>query len=481
MKKIFTLFAMGILCLCASKAAAQIGQNFEPVSGSDPLPALLANCWSFSGAGWDNTSKMTNTGSLVVIPTTSNSTNLTSNNARITTPYIDLQTGTIISLNYKLYNINNSNKNISNQATRTVALSLQNRDGVKTLLTSVTLDNSTRGNTIFPLSYKLLSNPGTQRLLIEVSGNGDGNAYMFLDDLLIANSGGVQPAFHYSPSNCNTPPVAGNNTYNAPTYSAAYTGTSVLDNDSDPNDESITITSYTQPVGGTVVMNTDGTFIYTPRTDTTVTFTSFTYTIRDDGYERLSTTATVYLYFPQVTTLPLHLLNFSGTAETKTSLAWSVASNEEGLYFEVQRSSNGSTYKAVAIVFTTEKAGHEQYRVNEAVVTSQTWYRLKIINRDGSVFFSNVISFNSAKTAASIILLQNPVQHTLRFSVPGATTISRIMVYNTAGMVVYAEKSSLQKGNNNISITLQPNLPAGIYVLHVITPSGSNTTRFVKQ
>jgi hypothetical protein len=478
MKQIFTLFVMGFLCLSVSKATAQISQNFEPVSGSDPLPALSANCWSFSGAGWSNTSKMTGTGSLVVIPTTSNSSSTMSNNAKITTPYVDFQNGNVVSVSYQI-----SNK-LSTQADRTITLRLLDRDGGLTTLASVTLTRSTNDNTTFTLSTKInLTAPATRRLVVDINGNGDGNTYMYLDDLSIAigNKALTAPVFHYNPSNCNTAPLAENNTYNAPSNNDPFPGVSVLSNDSDPNGESISVTSYTQSACGTVVMNADGTFTFTPRTDTSFTFTSFTYTVTDDGYERLSTTAIVYLYFPQVTTLPIHLLHFSGTAGVKTSLAWSVASNEDGLYFEVQRSSNGRTFKTIAVVFTTEKAGNEQYQMNDAVLTAPTWYRLKILSKDGSVFFSNVISFNTVKTAASIILLQNPVQHMLRFAVPGATGISRIVVYNAAGMVVHAEKTSLQKNNNNISVALQANLPAGTYVLQVLTATSSNTTRFLKQ
>jgi hypothetical protein len=180
MKQIFTFFVMGFLCLCASKATAQISQNFEPVSGSDPLPALSANCWSFSGAGWSNTSKMTGTGSLVVIPTTSNSINLTSNNAKITTPYVDFQNGNVVSVSYQI-----SNK-LSTQADRTITLRLLDRDGSLTTLAFVTLTKGTNANTTFTLSTKInLSAPATRRLVVDINGNGDGNTYMYLDDLSI--------------------------------------------------------------------------------------------------------------------------------------------------------------------------------------------------------------------------------------------------------------------------------------------------------
>ncbi len=66
----------------------------------------------------------------------------------------------------------------------------------------------------------------------------------------------------------------------------------LLDNDSDPEDDELTIASYTQPANGTVVVHADGTFTYTP----TAGYTgpdSFTYTV-EDGHGN-SSTATVHI------------------------------------------------------------------------------------------------------------------------------------------------------------------------------------------
>jgi hypothetical protein len=467
MKQVFTLFAMGMLCLAVTNSNAQFSQNFD-TNGS-----YYSNCWSFEGFFWATNSAdvINGIGSLYTNPPTNNNGSGTRD---IYTPYLNIASTTFsVSFKYKL------SSSLNGQAVRSIEVGLLNRAGVFSSLDAITMNRNTP-NLTQTNSYNktfTLASTSVQRLVLKFSGSqGDGNTRMIVDDLLVSANANYGPA-----SNCNTPPLAENNTYFAPIGTAPYTASSVLLNDSDPNGEALTASLATPSLDGTVVVNADGTFTFTPNPGFTRSFTSFTYTVTDGGYDQMTSTATVYIYFQEVTTLPLHLLDFSGTAGAKTGLAWRVASNEEGAYFEVQRSNDGSTYKAIATVFTTENTGNELYRMNDAAITSQTWYRLKIMNKDGSLFYSNSIYFNTAKTAASIILLQNPVQHTLRFSVPNATTISRIVVYNTAGMVVYAEKSSLQKGNNNISIALQANLPAGIYVLHVITPSGSNTTRFIKQ
>ncbi|MGE0084616.1 MAG: SdrD B-like domain-containing protein [Desulfococcaceae bacterium] len=68
----------------------------------------------------------------------------------------------------------------------------------------------------------------------------------------------------------------------------------VLPNDSDPDGDPLTVTDFTQPGNGTVVLSPDGTFTYTPNPGFTGTDT-FTYTIDDGrgGYDSAVVTITL--------------------------------------------------------------------------------------------------------------------------------------------------------------------------------------------
>jgi len=179
--------------------------------------------------------------------------------------------------------------------------------------------------------------------------------------------------------------------------------------------------------------------------------------------------------------LPVQLLHFSGTLAAKTTLTWSVASNETGLLFEVQRSINGNSYQSIATVFTSEKNGNEHYQFTDAVPTQTTSYRLKVVNKDGTGFYSPVILFKAAAEAEKITLLQNPVQNTLRFTLPAMQQLNAIAIYNIAGVVMYSAQIGAIKNDTNISLPLQSNLPPGMYVMQVLTESGSKTATFIKQ
>ncbi|RMA56688.1 Ig-like domain-containing protein, partial [Ulvibacter antarcticus] len=91
-------------------------------------------------------------------------------------------------------------------------------------------------------------------------------------------------------SPANEPPVANADT-NTTEVGVPVSGT-VLSNDFDPDGDPIVVTANTQPANGTVVMNPDGTYTYTPNPGFEGEDT-FEYTICDDGTPQLCDTATV--------------------------------------------------------------------------------------------------------------------------------------------------------------------------------------------
>jgi hypothetical protein len=84
MKRIFTLVAFATLTSIAH--AQTINESLEDYTSASEL---TGNCWTLSGVGFTTASYFNGANSFVIIPTTSTSTNLTSNNGQITTPYIN--------------------------------------------------------------------------------------------------------------------------------------------------------------------------------------------------------------------------------------------------------------------------------------------------------------------------------------------------------------------------------------------------------
>lgn len=185
-------------------------------------------------------------------------------------------------------------------------------------------------------------------------------------------------------------------------------------------------------------------------------------------------------------TLPVKLMNFQGSvAGNKAQLKWSVADNETGNYFQVLRSVDGKTFAESATLFVNSKVGAESYTFADSrELEAVTYYKLKIVNKDGSVSYSGIIALKSAtaQSGSALVILQNPVESTLNFNYTSATSAqSHINIYSTTGVKVYSSRLTSQKGTNTVSLNLDSHLAAGTYLLEVVNGIDRSVTRLVKK
>lgn len=92
------------------------------------------------------------------------------------------------------------------------------------------------------------------------------------------------------------------------------------------------------------------------------------------------------------------VLNFTGNiSNDKVLLNWTVAENQYANQFEVEKSVNGTDFVLAAFVFGTDKKDAENYMFYEKAKTTKTYYRVKIILKNGTIDYSPVIIFGDDK------------------------------------------------------------------------------------
>ena len=135
-------------------------------------------------------------------------------------------------------------------------------------------------------------------------------------------NGGVDTATVTITVGPNTAPDAVNDAFTT-NEDTAVSG-QVLTNDSDPDGDPLTVTSNTNPSNGSVVMNANGTFTYTPNANFNGS-DSFTYTISDGNGG--SDTATVFITVNPVNDAP-DAVNDSFTTVEDTAVSGQVLTND---------------------------------------------------------------------------------------------------------------------------------------------------------
>lgn len=468
MKQFYTVL-VAVVFFTKAVAAQSISETFN--SG---LASLTAGAWKFSNISLETSSSVLIQGQSLATKSLGTST--------LATPYLDFS-GTIdVSIDYRI------SEKLNGNATRRIEIGLVDSTGNFSSLSFVVLDKSSTPGTITPavatLSATGLSASGTKRLAVKVDSNtGDGQTYIILDNLKLTGSF----AYHYGSSFSNSAPTAVNDFFFSP-WRTTVSGT-VLTNDTDPNTgeaaiSAVLVTAPSEP--GNFVLNTNGTFSFTPDAGFAGGPVIFTYQAVDNGYDPLqSNVATVVINYAVNSPLPIHLISFSGAAvHKKAQLQWTADENETGDYFEVLKSEDGSNYNSITRLPVSSRSGLENYSFTDNLeLSTTTYYKLKIVSKENRINYSNTIALKNAKVSATkLMLLGNPVAASLDFVYNASVSAPcKVSIYTMAGAKLLATQFNSQKGNNVLSLQLNQKLAAGTYLLEISNEKERSVVRFLKQ
>jgi hypothetical protein len=187
-----------------------------------------------------------------------------------------------------------------------------------------------------------------------------------------------------------------------------------------------------------------------------------------------------------VSVLPLKLLAFSAALnDAGVLLSWKTEDEENVSHFSLERSTNGSTFEAIA---TIKAIGHvnsvAKYSFNDTKIpASTTYYRLRMVDVDGKYVYSNALVVRPAHASGvSVSLYPNPVHSDATVFVQSDIAgIATIRVMNMQGATLMTQKNAVVRGENAISLNKQPALSAGVYSLQVSVNGNTYVTRMLVQ
>jgi len=183
-------------------------------------------------------------------------------------------------------------------------------------------------------------------------------------------------------------------------------------------------------------------------------------------------------------TLPVRLIEFGGAnAGPNNELHWTVANEQNLSRYELQRSSDGLNYQAVRTVASRNSQSETTYRYNDPVssVNAEYYYRLKMIDIDGSYTYSAVV-FIRKILKNDFSVLGNPFHDViiLKYSIEKAQQMS-IGLYSTTGALLKKEHFNATAGTGIFTLYGLANHPAGTYLLKLDSQNEVKTFRVLKQ
>ena len=184
---------------------------------------------------------------------------------------------------------------------------------------------------------------------------------------------------------------------------------------------------------------------------------------------------------------PLHLISFSAKAQnTQVLLQWQTAQEENTSHFIIERSTNGVEYLRIGKVKAAGySAAQRNYTYIDTSLSSSKvyYYRLKMIDKDGSFTYSKVEKINISRID-KFVVYPNPTQNSIRiFSGKSNMGFQSIKVISSLGRTVKElfNVSSLELSESGVEIDLK-DLTPGIYFVQVTDSSGHiSTQKVIKQ
>jgi hypothetical protein len=183
--------------------------------------------------------------------------------------------------------------------------------------------------------------------------------------------------------------------------------------------------------------------------------------------------------------LPVRLVSFEAKAEErKVMLHWEIADAIGFSHFEVERSQNGKQFANVGHVVFEEGKYMYEFRDNSwPDGSAQTYYRLKMLDKDGSYAYSRIVDVELAVDAdfGPIYAYPNPVAERITIpvkSLEGKKGVAKLV--SADGKILLTREISVS--NDQIELDLKGvNMPSGILVLSIQVDGTSRYFRLVKK
>jgi Secretion system C-terminal sorting domain len=175
--------------------------------------------------------------------------------------------------------------------------------------------------------------------------------------------------------------------------------------------------------------------------------------------------------------LPVKLENFIGYSKNcNTTLNWKTTQEINSLQFDIEQSEDGTVFNKIRSV---NAAGNSslpiQYETTLSQKEAKIFYRLKLIDINGSFNYSNIISVtNSCISKELISIYPNPLLDNCILNINFNTAYKgkgEIVCINTAGQIISSRAIDIIEGNNSIIVDFSK-FTKGTYFINLVKANG---------
>lgn len=182
-------------------------------------------------------------------------------------------------------------------------------------------------------------------------------------------------------------------------------------------------------------------------------------------------------FYPAGATLPVKYSSFDAAAANNiVTLNWVTEQEINNNHFEVERSFDGANFTTIAIVLDGFATGSQKsYKVkdNAAELASKAvvYYRLKQIDNNGRVTYSNVLTVRLQSKTSDVKMQVSPNPFVESLNIQFTSTENnkaQVQLLTVTGQKVFTQQATVTKGSNSIQVQGLSKLVPGMYIAQLI-------------
>ncbi len=149
---------------------------------------------------------------------------------------------------------------------------------------------------------------------------------------------------------------------------------------------------------------------------------------------------------------PVYLIRFTGKNNGEgNELKWKTETEKNASHFDVEKSLNGKNFSTIGHVTASSKDGGSYYYQDAIPPIGVIYYRLKMVDLDGSFTYSRTIGV-SVNDTPDLTISPNPVSDIFLIEIPDEQLIGTVSsIYNSSGVIVAKIKITGRKQSVNAS------------------------------
>lgn len=153
-------------------------------------------------------------------------------------------------------------------------------------------------------------------------------------------------------------------------------------------------------------------------------------------------------------------------------LNWNVLLEVNTEKYYIERSINGVEFASIGSLSATSAKSYSF--VDAAPLNSSTgFYRLKAVDKDGKLSYSNIIRLTSRNASADVAVTPNPIKNgTVNLQLNNFTKSDySVSLFDATGKIAFSKKITIESGSSAQTLLLPNTVAKGIYQLQITNGS----------